>query len=171
MQRLLLGGDLDGQRLGLPVADRRIRQPGFDLAGVVGEGKLQTRQCLPIGLPLFLQGGQADLLLREDLFPLLQIDPERIPPLLCDGHLPLENCFAFLQGLQLRLMPGDPLPGFGRLRTEILPVEFEDLEALRHLARLALVPFHILFQPVDPQFREVELGAQPEEFFIPLGDQ
>ncbi len=63
------------------------------------------------------------------------------------------------------------LARLGSLRPEIVPVEFEDLESIRDLAHLPVEPFPILLEAVDPQFREVELGAEPEEFLVPLGDQ
>ena len=130
LQRLLLGSDLGGERLSLPFAGLRIPDFGFDFTGVVGEGGFQAGQGLQIGLPLFLQGGQPDFLLREGFLLLFQIGPERLPSLAGDGHLPVERRLAALQGLHLRLMLRGSLPRLGRLRPEIFPVENEDLETI-----------------------------------------
>ena len=66
---------------------------------------------------------------------------------------------------------GDLLPGVGGLRGEVFPVEMEGLEPLPDLAQFAFVPFDVLPEAVDPEFRQVELGTEPEELLVPLGDQ
>ena len=170
-ERLLLGGDPGGLRLRLAFAVLRVGRPGGDLAGVVAERGLQVGQRPPVGLPLFLEGCQADLPLGEAPLSLLQIGPERIPPLPVIGHRCVENRLLGPDDLHLRLVPCDLPPGVGGLRGEVFPVEIEGLEPLPDLAQFAFVPFDILAEAVDPEFREVELRTEPEELLVPLGDQ
>jgi len=47
----------------------------------------------------------------------------------------------------------------------------QGLQALSDLSQFALVPLDILVEAVDPEFRQMELGTDPEELFVPLGDQ
>ena len=138
---------------------------------MVDKRGFQTGQRPPVGLPLFFEGGQADLPFGEGVLPLFQIGPERIPPLPVAGHRRVERRLFGLDGLHLRLVPRDLPPGVGGLRGEVFPVEMEGLEPLPDLAQFAFVPFDVLSEAVDPEFREVELGTEPEEFLVPLGDQ
>jgi hypothetical protein len=64
----------------------------------------------------------------------------------------------------------DFLPSLGGLRAEILAIESQDLAPLLDLMQFAFEPLIVLLEAVDPEFREVELGTEPEEFLYSAKD-
>ena len=68
-------------------------------------------------------------------------------------------------------MADDFPPGLGGLRPEVFAIEIEDIAPVLDLTQLTFEPLAVLLKAADPEFREVELGAEPEELLVPLGDQ